>query len=275
MTHILSVLRLVPDFVITLLLWLYWVGSYVLFFGPWQLGARLFARDREAAFQRNVHGYYRSFLRFVRVVNPGLRVQIAPEVRKLRGAVVVCNHRSYLDPLLLASVFPRHTTLVKGSLFRWPFLGWTFRNAGYLAATSGAPGVLPLLARLKTLPAFLEQGGVLYVFPEGTRSRDGALGPFRRGAFSLAARTQAPIELVLIRGTEAVFPPGRALFRTCRRQRITLDHLGTLTPPPATKLTAVPALREAARARFAEALAGTDPAGTDPAGTDPAGTDPE
>ena len=98
--------RLQPilDFIITLVLWTYFTAGFVLFLSPFYLWAGVFSKDRERAFQQLNSRFYRGFFFLVRRLMPGHRWQIQPEVAGIRSAVVVCNHRSYLDSILLISL---------------------------------------------------------------------------------------------------------------------------------------------------------------------------
>ncbi|MBN2497925.1 MAG: 1-acyl-sn-glycerol-3-phosphate acyltransferase [Deltaproteobacteria bacterium] len=223
-------LTLPVDFAVTALLWLYYTVVFAAIWMPVYLLAAALARDRRRAIQRCNHYYYRSFFALLGWIAPGVRIEIAPELRALRSAVVVCNHLSYLDPLLMMAAFERHTTIVKGSFFRVPVFGWVLRSAGYVPALSADPLPNGMLKAIDGLAAHLTAGGVLFVFPEGTRSRDGELGPFKAGAFRLARRFDAPIELLRVQGTGRVFAPGQWLFRTCPRTRIRLDRIGRVEP---------------------------------------------
>lgn len=198
-------------------------------FLPIYLLARILApKRRERAFQSLNHTYYRCFFFLLWLLVPGLRIRIESDLRRIRGAVVVSNHVSFLDSILLVSVLRRHKTIVKAGALKIPILGWSVRNAGYLVVSADNRATHALLEQIEQVGAFLEAGGSLFVFPEGTRSRDGTLGLFKKGAFSIALRLGAPIELLRVAGTDRLFPPGAFLFNTCVRTAITLERIGRL-----------------------------------------------
>ena len=201
--------RLLVDVGVTLAIWVYFVGVAV-FLLPAYLVALVTGRPR-AAVQRLNHWYLRGFFATALAVTPGLRRRVAPSIRDIRGSVVVCNHRSYLDPLLLVSLLPRQTTFVKPVFFRVPVFGWALAAAGYLPAGGGELDER-LVRRVERLRRHLAEGGNLFVFPEGRRSRTGEPGPFRAGAFRLARRFGAPVELLRHFGTDRLYEPGRFLF---------------------------------------------------------------
>ena len=130
-------LQPILDFAITVLLWIYFTAGFVFFFSPFYIWASFFSPDqREKAFQRLNSRFYRGFFALTRVLIPGHRWQIPPEVRDIRSAVIVCNHRSYLDSILLISLYDKHNTIVKSRLFDIPLFGSMLRWSGYIPSSS-------------------------------------------------------------------------------------------------------------------------------------------
>lgn len=218
------------DAAVTVTLWIYFTLGFVVLAAPLYLLAAALAADRARACQRINHFFFRGFFRLCRVLMPMQRWQIDPALAGVGGSVVVCNHLSYIDPLLMIALFPRHTTIVKDRLFRIPVLGLVLRLSGYLASTSLGPEAGRTLAQLERMPGFLAGGGNLFVFPEGTRSRDGGVGPLNAGAFKIARLARAPVAVAAIENTQRLFTPGRFLFDTCRANTITVRLLTQITP---------------------------------------------
>ena len=158
-----------------------------------------------------------------------LRAPDRRELRKRRGTVVVCNHISFLDPLLLLSLLPRPITIVRPDFFRVPIFGWLLRGAGFLGPDLFAEGQ-PWVERIAR---HLRAGGNLLIFPEGTRSRDGSLAPFKKGAFYLARVLATPILVLRVRGTNHLFAPGRLVFDATATEPIEVRQLATLSPAEA------------------------------------------
>lgn len=134
------------------------------------------------------------------------------EIPRTGPVIIAANHSSNLDvPVLGSSLMPRigrrFQWLGKKELFDWPIVGWVARNGGVHAIDRSAADVdaFRLAARI------LEEGHVLFVFPEGTRSRDGALGEGRDGVAVLALRTGAPIVPVGVTGSYERWPRGQKL----------------------------------------------------------------
>lgn len=218
------------DLLVTLLLWLYFTMGFVLLAGPFYLWGALFLRGRHRYFQTLNHYFYRGFFLLCRLLAPRCTWHIDPAIRAVRSSVVVCNHVSFIDSILLISLFRRHTTVVKNSLFKIPILGRVLTLSGYLPASAGGRAADLMVDRLGAVPGLLAAGGNLFVFPEGTRSRDGRIGPFNVGAFKIAKLCRSPITVLIVRNTQKLFAPGRFLFYTCRANTISLELVGQLTP---------------------------------------------
>jgi 1-acyl-sn-glycerol-3-phosphate acyltransferase len=218
------------DLGITLLLWGYYTAGFVLLFAPFYLAATLMARDTARSFQKLNCRFYRIFFKMVRALIPACRWDIAPNVNTIRSSVVVCNHISYLDPILLISLYERHTTIAKARLFNIPLYGKMLALSGYLPSAATGRLAELMLHRMETMAADLAAGGNLIIFPEGTRGRDGRIGRLNKGAFKIARLCRAPIKVLLIRNTDKLFKPGRFLFDTQRPNRISVELLADIDP---------------------------------------------
>ena len=218
------------DLLVTLALWAYFIFGYLVLFAPRFAGAFFPASGRERAYQRLLHRFCRSFFGLMKQLMPQLVVDVAPEVHRLRSAVVVSNHLSYLDPLLMISVFERQKTIVKSGFFRVPIFGWILRSAGYIPAVAGGMHSGLMAQRIEGLGDFFEAGGVLFIFPEGTRSRDGRIGKLKWGAFKIADRFKAPVEVVFIEASQHIFTPGKFLFNTGVANPVRIEWLGRVEP---------------------------------------------
>jgi 1-acyl-sn-glycerol-3-phosphate acyltransferase len=134
-----------------------------------------------------------------------------------RGPVILAaNHRSFMDSVFLALTSPRPIAFVaKAEYFDHPLTRWLFRGTGQIPLRRGtASGARHALAAAADV---LAHGGILGIYPEGTRSRDGKLHRGNPGPARLALKSGAPIVPVGLVGTEAVQGPGERLphpFRT-------------------------------------------------------------
>ena len=133
----------------------------------------------------------------------GVKVEIPDAVRQVPSAIFMSSHESALDILALFVAIPHQIRfLAKRSLFYVPFLGWSMWLAGFVPVDreSKESG----LAVLEQLRDRLSRGLSVLIFPEGTRSRDGTLGTFKKAGFILAIRTGIPIVPLAIRGARQV-----------------------------------------------------------------------
>jgi 1-acyl-sn-glycerol-3-phosphate acyltransferase len=219
-------LQAILDFVITLVLWTYFTVGFVVFFSPFYLLACVFSKKREQSFQRLNSKFYQGFFALVRAMMPGHRWHIQPEVGQIRSSVVVCNHRSYLDSILLISLFEKHTTIVKSRLFDIPFFGRMLQWSGYIPSSAEGRFAEMMIRRIEEMEAFLAGGGNIIVFPEGTRSRNGTLGRFNKGAFKIARNCRVPISVLCIRNTDQMFRRGSFSFDTRGPNVISLKLVG-------------------------------------------------
>ena len=142
---------------------------------------------------------------------------------KTGGALIVSNHQSFLDIPAIAVAAPRHVAFVaRATLARSRFLDWLMRESGCVLIHPNTPD----RAALQGMIGHLEQGDCVAVFPEGTRTRDGSLGPFRAGAAVAARRAGVPIVPAAIQGAFEAWPRSRKLPRP-RRVAV---HLGAPIP---------------------------------------------
>ena len=223
-------LRWIVDFIITLLLWTYFTLGFLAFFSILYMMAFLFSRDRETSFQRLNQKFYNGFFFLVRILIPLHKWQISREVSGIRSSVVVCNHVSYLDPLILISLFEKHKTIVKSSFFKVPIFGRMLILSGYIPSTSEGTLSELMIQQIETMNRYLADGGNLIIFPEGTRSRDGNIGKLNKGAFKIARLCNAPVNVLYIRNTNVLFRPGRFLFNTFVPNTITVELLDSIEP---------------------------------------------
>lgn len=134
------------------------------------------------------------------------------ELPKDGPLILAANHASNLDAVVLGAwLIPklgrRIQWLGKKELFAWPIVGWVAANNGVHPVDRGAADVEAFrLAR-----RILDEGHVLFVFPEGTRSPDGSLQTAHDGLASLALRTGAPIVPLGIAGSSKVWPRGQKI----------------------------------------------------------------
>jgi len=236
------------DLAVTAVLWVYYILGFLIFFSPFYLYAAL-SSGGEAVFQRWNHRLHRSFFALLRTLVPQVKWRISDEVRALRSSVIIANHLSFLDPILLVSLFERQKTIVKNDYFGYPVFGWILRRSGYIPSLAEGLFSASMADQVKAMQAYLASDGNLFIFPEGTRSRDGRIGPFDKGAFKIARLCQAsPIRVVVIRNTDKLFAPDRFLFNAGDEAPIEVDLAGTLEPDYGSEAFSLATLMAEARA---------------------------
>ncbi|MFH2130714.1 MAG: lysophospholipid acyltransferase family protein [bacterium] len=220
----------IQDLFVTTVLWIYFVFGFLVLYFPFYLANFPFAVTRELNYQRLHHLFFKRFFGLTQFLIPSLSFEIDKGVDEIRSSIIVCNHISYLDPLLLISLYEKQKTIVKSSFFRVPLFGWLIRQSGYVSA--GGKGISPwqVMDRILRLGDYLSTGGNIFVFPEGTRSRDGKIGRLSRGAFEIALRSRAPVMVLFVENSNRLFKPGRFLFNAAIDQPIRLKWIGSLNP---------------------------------------------
>ena len=123
-----------------------------------------------------------------------------------RGLVIVANHPSLLDALMLVAQLPRSFCVMKASLMRNPFLGPGALLARYIRNDCARTMVREAVADLRT-------GGQLVMFPEGTRTTGSGLHPFQGGFALIARRAHAPVQTVFIDTTSPYLGKGWPIWK--------------------------------------------------------------
>jgi len=129
-------------------------------------------------------------------------------IDKKESYVFMANHLSLIDGPMLFMLIPQFVrVLLKKEAFRLPVIGLAMKQVGFVSVDrKGLKGGKKSIDRATRM--IKEKGFSFLIFPEGTRSRDGKLQPFKRGGFFLAINSQVPIFPVSIRGSYALMPKG-------------------------------------------------------------------
>lgn len=175
----------------------------------------------------------------------GVKVEIPDTVRQVPSAIFMSSHESALDILALLVAIPHQIRfLAKRSLFYVPFLGWSMWLAGFVPVDreSKESG----LQALEQLRDRLSRGLSVLIFPEGTRSRDGTLGAFKKAGFILAIRTGTPIVPIAVRGSREVLGADGLTIR----QGTTTVYMGDPIPTAGLGVHDRAALLERTRAQI-------------------------
>jgi 1-acyl-sn-glycerol-3-phosphate acyltransferase len=200
-------------------------------------------------FDRNrklLHLYSCAWAQLYFRMNPMWRLRVeGREKLPWRGpAVLVANHESLGDILVLFGLFRPFKWVSKKSVFRVPFIGWNMVLNGYVGLERGnRESVIQMLAECER---WLERGVPILMFPEGTRSPDGEVKAFKDGAFQLAISKRCPVIPIVLTGTAKTLPKHGFVLRELADCRVRV-----LDPVDATAFGGdLGALREHVRARI-------------------------
>ena len=144
----------------------------------------------------------------------GIHTRVAGREHLRPGDAVVfcCNHQSNIDPpILFQALHPRLHVLFKRELTKLPLLGRAFQIGGFVPIDRHSRE--QSMAAIDQAAASLRAGNSFLTFPEGTRSRTGALLPFKRGPFLMALKAQVPVVPVAIQGASASMRKGSPIVR--------------------------------------------------------------
>jgi 1-acyl-sn-glycerol-3-phosphate acyltransferase len=198
-----------------------------------------------------LHLYSCFWASFYVYANPLWRLRVTGrEKLPWRGpAVIVANHASLIDILVLFALYRPFKWVSKASIFRVPFIGWNMALNDYVGLVRGKrESVMKMMAECRR---HLERGAPVLIFPEGTRTKTGELQAFKDGAFQLAVESKCPLIPVVVHGTGNALPKHGFVLREQVRARV--EVLDPIDPAGFT----VDALRDEARARIAAALGAT------------------
>ncbi len=130
----------------------------------------------------------------------------APMPPQNESAVFVANHSSFYDTPIVFGGIPRQLRIMaKADLGYVPFIGWHLSRSGHVLVDRKNPGA----SIFKRMQRMARSGASLIVFPEGSRTKDGAVHKFKAGIFMLAIENGLPVVPISISGSRAVMPKGR------------------------------------------------------------------
>lgn len=153
-------------------------------------------------------------------INPwwSLRVQGRDRLPWNGPGVIVANHESSGDILVIFGLYRPFKWVAKASVFKAPFLGWNMSYNGYIPIVRGSAE--SRIAMNEKCEAYLRRGVPILMFPEGTRSKDGEVQPFKDGAFRLAIKAGCPVYPVVISGTSQTLPKHGLLVKPVARCQV-------------------------------------------------------
>jgi 1-acyl-sn-glycerol-3-phosphate acyltransferase len=173
-----------------------WVGAVVVWLVTVAFDRRLRALHIYSCAWASLYTYFFPYWR--------VSVRNRERLRNDAAYVVVANHQSLLDILVLFRLYRHFKWVSKEAVFRVPFIGWNMSMNRYIAIRRGDRADAARM--MQACGDALESGSSIMIFPEGTRSLDGELREFRHGAFTLALRHHVPVLPIVLDGTLDALP---------------------------------------------------------------------
>lgn len=146
----------------------------------------------------------------------GVRMEVrgVEKIPRDRPVVFMANHQGNCDPPALLATLPPVLVVVKKEFFRVPILGRAMLARGFIPVDRKNREFA--IAAVEQAVHSLKAGHCFLVFPEGTRSPDGRLQPFKKGVFVMALKASAPIVPVSLSGSNKIMPKGQFVMRPGR-----------------------------------------------------------
>jgi len=197
----------VLNYLISFLLWVFVaITATILFIGDFLVWLLTFWWDKRLFW---LHKYSTVWALFYVWINPGWKINVIglQKISKDRPYVIVSNHQSAFDIVLLYRINRHFKWVAKRELSRVPVIGWNLilNRCILIDRASAASAKKMVLDSLK----HINRGSSILIFPEGTRSKDGKVGRFKEGAFLIAQRAKVPIVPIVIEGSKDILPkPG-------------------------------------------------------------------
>jgi 1-acyl-sn-glycerol-3-phosphate acyltransferase len=183
----------------------YFIGtSFAMLFVP-------FIHPTHKIFQTAAHIWARFLIPF-----SGVKVKVSglENIPKNQPVIFAANHQGAADILLVLAFLPTGFRFaIKKELFKIPIFGWYLKKAGYFSVDRAT--ILSAYKIVETVVDFIKQGDSVLIFPEGTRTKTGELGKFKRGSLLAALKSGAPIVPLAISGSYQILKSGSWLFNPC------------------------------------------------------------
>jgi len=170
-----------------------------------------------------IHHYARLWGKVALLAN---RVKVKIEgLENLNGEgpyIFMSNHQGSYDIFALLGHLPyQFKWLAKKELFSIPFFGWAMAAAGYISIDR--EGTRETVEAMNVAAQKIRDGMSVVIFPEGSRSPDGSIQPFKKGGFTLAIKSNVPVVPIAISGSRDIMPKDK-LTATAGKIRMFVDH---------------------------------------------------
>ncbi len=195
----------------SIIFWFLLIGTIILLF-PFSFVLWLlvypFDHDRKI-----IHWWLIYEFSFLSRIMPVWRIDVSgiEKIQPKTPYVIISNHQSLLDILILFCLKCNYKWISKIENSRVPFLGWYMLMANYIYIDRGNKDSKAVM--MKKCDENLKKGISILLFPEGTRSHDKEIGPFKLGAFQLALLSDKPVLPVVLDGTGGILPKHGLIFK--------------------------------------------------------------
>jgi len=239
---------------LSILAWLYAFSSSAFLFGiaflMWLVTAPFDRRRLMLHRLGSLWAYH-----YIQII-PGWRCTISGRalVSDRDTVIYTANHQSMVDILAIFGVKKHFKWVSKQSVFVVPFIGWNALLNDYVGIRRGSATAMEHM--LRDCGRQLANGSSVFFFPEGTRSRDGSLLPFKAGPFRLAVETNTPVVPVVIEGTRHILEKESWMLPVWKRVNITVELMAPVLPSAAGG--DADALRKMVHDQIARRLGDTD-----------------
>jgi 1-acyl-sn-glycerol-3-phosphate acyltransferase len=155
-----------------------------------------------------IYAFCRGICRIVSSVWFDLKAYGVENIPRQGGVLLVSNHESYLDPIVVGVQVPRAMSfMAKSELFKPIGFGWLIHRLGAFPVHQGRGDRGAIDETIERL----QQGHILNIFPEGERSATGELGPIKKGVALIAKRANVPVVPVIVEGSFEAWPKNKAM----------------------------------------------------------------
>jgi 1-acyl-sn-glycerol-3-phosphate acyltransferase len=147
-----------------------------------------------------------------RITGSPLLVEPLPDIDWSKPHIFLMNHQSNFDIPVAFAVIPVNIRFIAKHVLKWiPFLGWYMAGTGMIFINRSNPR--EAVRGMKLAGERIRAGSNILAFPEGTRSKDGRILPFKKGSFALAVEAGVPIIPIAVEGTRGMLPKGSVRLR--------------------------------------------------------------
>jgi 1-acyl-sn-glycerol-3-phosphate acyltransferase len=201
--------------------------------------------------KNTTHFFTTIWTRLYLTFNPGwnLRIQNKEKISRLHPYVFISNHQSIIDIALILQLGINFKWISKIELRRVPFVGWVIWMNNHILVRRGDR--VSVLQMAEACKKSLQNKISVFVFPEGTRSHEGTIQPFKEGAFIIAKDNCVPILPIVLEGTGEVLP--KKSFWLKPRQTFTIRVLDEI-PASVVSAMEIPELMHLCRVSMLNAL---------------------